>query len=108
MLLGIHSGSEGSGAGQRRRAPLAPNSCHQNSALQGQTSGAVPRWLSGAVAVGQPGLPTQYPRDGGGSWAQPHTGERGGFPVGSGDFLPNPLKFLSFAMYLNEAALKHF
>lgn len=38
----------------------------------------------------------------------PHWREGGGFPVGSGDFLPNPLKFLSFALYLNEAALKHF
>lgn len=35
-LLGLHGGSEGSGAGQRSCSLLTPNSCHQNLALRGQ------------------------------------------------------------------------
>lgn len=68
-LFGIHSGSEGSGAGQRRCTLFAPNSCHQNFALQGQPNGAFPSWPSGGCSPWGT-LPTPRPtRRGGGSAA---------------------------------------
>lgn len=113
-LFGIHSGSEGSGAGQRRCTLFAPNSCHQNFALQGQPNGAFPSWPSGGCSPWGT-LPTPRPtRRGGGKRCGRQSPASQRLPVlrkrlQGGNFLP-PTKFLSFfAACLNRTGvLKHF